>query len=478
MCRKVFLRISIIAVLIFSGVNLIQAQQEVNKRDYYSEKIAKNEVGYLETKLADQEKEFAAKLKELELNYAATIERQKTSIDNLTALVAQLEKNLEEANKKVITQKADYEKTLIEKNQELQIGENRWKDQVETQVSQEKKAYSDKLLEKYQQLEQVLKDNELKSAQSLTEKQSEIEQLKKESFSGEKNLRELMAQKELSLIQGFEKEKKTLIEKTEAMQKSQDQLRLYLVKLKEEAQLREDTLKSREDQIQILNKKLALYAGEEDYEEKKLGDVLREDLKTIKKENERLGAEITRLKTESDKQKENYEWKLAKANKALDAWEGRNESDLNKSAQLYEKKMKIAEAGFQQQLEQLKAERVQENEVYEAKLKQISLLLEEKIKEENKLKENLGNFRNTQLSVLEDVLTTKAEMMHKTTPAQPSTEQDKKLKEYFDRAMAAINEKNYSRAKYELEQVLAIDKNNQFAANMLSNVDFLIKKKR
>ena len=47
---------------------------------------------------------------------------------------------------------------------------------------------------------------------------------------------------------------------------------------------------------------------------------------------------------------------------------------------------------------------------------------------------------------------------------------------YFQRAMTAILKKNYARAKYELEQVLTIQPDDQITVDILESLEFLLER--
>ena len=465
MCRRIATSFLLaIIVLGFASAEQVYAQQEKeqssSKQDYYSQKIKKNEVNFLEQKLSAQEKKY------------------EQTISDLSALVDHLKEELNQTQQKMLQQQKEFEQSLIDKNKELEAKRNVMEDKYQSELSQEKKELSDQLLDKYSQMEKVLKAKEEEYTQTLAEKDKEIESLKKEALANEKNLRLMTAQKEMDLSQGFEKEKQTLEEKVAALKKSQEQLLVYMVKIKEDLKVKDEMLKSKDEQLSVLNKKIALYAGGESYDEKKLTDVLKQDLQTVKNDNDRLQNEISKQTTEFAAQKENYEWKIAQQQKALDNAQRLYEAEKKKADFDWQQKLKLAKAESQQELDRQKQDQAKVIADYEQKIKEITGLLQQKIEAENSLKDQLRDFRDEQVQALESMIKKKAEMLQASASADAGTAGNKTVNEYFDRAMAAINEKNYLRAKYELEQILAIDKKNQMAINMLGNLDFLLKRKQ
>ena len=88
----------------------------------------------------------------------------------------------------------------------------------------------------------------------------------------------------------------------------------------------------------------------------------------------------------------------------------------------------------------------------------------------------MSGVQKNQMEMLEEMLLSKAKMMQKVSP-RFKREQKDKAEAYFDRGMSAILKKNYARAKYELEEVLLIEPDNQMTINMLGSINFLLEKK-
>ena len=109
-------------------------------------------------------------------------------------------------------------------------------------------------------------------------------------------------------------------------------------------------------------------------------------------------------------------------------------------------------------------------------MEKVSGQLRAKIDKDEKMKNKLSGVKEDQMVLLEEMLLSKAKMLQKVSPGFKQ-EQQGKAETYFKRAMSAILKKNYARAKYELEEVLLIEPDNQMTINMLGSINFLIDKK-
>jgi predicted Zn-dependent protease len=113
----------------------------------------------------------------------------------------------------------------------------------------------------------------------------------------------------------------------------------------------------------------------------------------------------------------------------------------------------------------------------EEKLRDVSDKLRKKVTEDEALKVQVSSFHKNQVELLEEMLTSKATMLLK-LPQDFQGQEKEKAQIYFDRAMNAVLSRNYARAKYELEQVLLIEPDNQMAINILASLGFLLERKQ
>lgn len=434
--------------------------------------------------LKRKEKEYNDRLQKIldGAKGADGMDREQEVGDAASAIV-QRDSQIRVLNQRVkdLNEKIEKQRNLFDK--ELEIKENEYKQRhahleqkYKIKTEEEVKLLEDKLNKKYARLDQIIRSKETMHAKEIFKREKEIEKTKKQALAKEKTLRQLTAEKELEYGQSIEKEKHKYVEENEALKKSSEQLRMYIVKLKEELKTKSIVISEKNSQIQILNKKLALYSGEEDSEAYKISRIVRDELKNIKNENKRQKHEMQDLKNLMAEQKSALETRLAKQKKTIMNLQRDAEAEILHNSFEWEKKLRIQEAKYIKQIRILEKENEKLQSNYERKIEKVSERLRKKIDKDEKIKNKLSTVKEDQMALLEDMLLSKAKMMQKVPPSFRK-EQQGKADAYFKRAMSAILKKNYARAKYELEEVLLIEPNNQMTINMLGSINFLLDKK-
>ncbi|MFH1092527.1 MAG: hypothetical protein V1739_00055 [Candidatus Omnitrophota bacterium] len=432
--------------------------------------------------LKRKEKEYNDRLQTI-IDGSKSAEDREQEIGNAGAAIVQRDSQIRVLNQRVSDLNEKLEKQSKVYDQELEIKEKEYKqkhaDLEETyriRSEQEVKVLEDKLNKKYAQLDEIIRNKEKIYAEEIFKREQEIERTKNQSQEKEITLRQMTADKELEHGQNIEKEKQKYVEENEGLKKSSEQLRMYIVKLKEELQTKSIIVSEKNNQILILNKKLALYSGEETNEAYKISNIVKEELDNVKKENKRQKEELDDLKNQLAEQKSTLETRLAKQNKTIMNLQRDAEAEILHNSFEWEKKLRIQEAKYIKQISSLEKENEKLKSDYERKIEKVSDQLRNQIDKDEKIKNKLSGVKKNQMDMLEEMLLSKATMMQKVSPDFKRAQKEQ-AEAYFKRGMNAILNKDYARAKYELEEVLLIEPDNQMTINMLGSINFLLEKK-
>lgn len=502
------------------GQESLNAQNEEkakldDKNKYYEIKMVQNEIEILRVKLEEREKEYQASLKKQEEEYQQKLQEFQAMISDLELkgqnsredtkqkeektlqLTQDLEKKkieLEVLKKELMElekQSEVYNQTLIQKDKENEAKIKEITDTYTNKMAQFEQKFDEKLMEKYKQLEVSLREKELSYAQQVVEKENELKALKEQAAETENMLRQALAKKEVEFSQKLEEEKNNLTNTLAAQKKTGDQLKIYLVKLKEEVKLRDSMLKEKEEQITLLNQKLAIMSEAEVADKKKFESVVKDELEIAKKENGRLQEDIKKLKYGIIQLKDEYEKKIAGKNILFQEAQQQAEVNVAQNSSQWQVKLQEQEEKYKEQLREKAQEKEKTKQGYESSLQKLQDELQNKINENEALMAKLSALENSQIYLLES-LETKAEKIRKSKEEKATgtrqEAQDKRIKQdgsakekskfHFERSMAAIAKKNYAQAKKEIEQVLLIEPDNQLARSILENLNFLLERKK
>jgi len=455
-------------------IRQLQAKVDSLKEQLKIQKNVQQEV------FAAKEKEYKDKIEKLSSQPAGAEREQEFTRESQALLekdsqIRILTQRLKDLSDKMENQRMVYEKALLEKDKELAFEKEKIKQRYEKSSSQELEEFQDKLTDKYRQLDKIVREKEKTHAQELLAKDQEIKNIKEQAAEQEKMLRQLIAEKELKSNQMLEEEKQKYENENQDLKKSSEQLRMYLLKLKEELKARDTIISEKNNQIAVLTKKLALYSGEE--RNIKISKVMKEDIANLRSENRRLQKTVAELTKRLKEQKRVLQAKLASQKATITDLQKEREAELLHNSYEWEKKMRIMEAKYIKQIRMLEEENANLEQEFELKVEKVSEKLREKIAEDQQIRDKLNNVRQNQVDLLEEILLSKATMMQKVKPDFKKEQKDR-AQACFSRAMNAILNKDYARAKYELEEVLLIDPNNQMTINMLGSINFLLKKEQ
>ncbi len=434
--------------------------------------------------LKRKEKEYNGRLQKIidESKSAESMDREQ-EIGDAGAAIAQRDSQIRVLNQRVkdLNEKIEKQRKVNEKELEINKKEYEQKhaelqEKYRLRTEEAVKVLEDKLNKKYVQLDEIIRGKERTYAEEIFKREQELEKTKKQAQNKEKTLRQMTADKELEYGRSIEREKHKYVKENEALKKSSGQLKMYIIKLKEELKTKSIIVSEKNNQIQVLNKKLALYSGEETSQAYKISRIVKKELENIKRENKRQKGEIEDLKNQLAEQKSTLEMKLAKQKKTIMNLQRDAEAEILHNSFEWEKKLRIQEAKYIRQIRILEKENEKLQSDYERKIEKVSEKLRGKIDKDEKIKSKLNSVRKNQIDLLEEMLLSKAAMMQKISPDFKRARKDK-AETYFKRAMSAILKKNYARAKYELEEVLLIEPDNQMTINMLGSINFLLEKK-
>ncbi|MDD5745959.1 MAG: hypothetical protein PHO30_01715, partial [Candidatus Omnitrophica bacterium] len=424
---------------------------------------------------------------------------------------------------KIERQKFEYEQMLQRNEEQYSAKEKELLAKAQRDGSDTDKEREKQLSEKYRQFDRALREKTEAYEKQLDENDRAFKAFKQETQAKETTLRQLIATKEIEAQQKLEKEKKALNDELAAIKTSAEQLRLYMIKLKEELKVKSAVVEEKDEQLDLLNKKLALYSGEDIPNQQKLAGIASRDLEISRKENARLQQELDNLNVLLSKEKEGYEAELAQQKKIMEELRRKSAEDSEKRlisleekyekkifalteekdairrnaamerekalasqqqemsaqtgnvSQEWEKKIKLIEARYSKQLRALEEEKEKAARESESKLRELSDKLRAKVAEDEQIKVKLGSFRSNQVGLLEEMLISKATLMLK-LPQNFRGAEKEKAQIYFERAMTGIIAKDYARAKSDLEQVISMEPDNQITIDIMQSLDFLLKR--
>ncbi len=433
--------------------------------------------------LSEQEKQYNDKLQEIiapkkengmqrEQEIGSSL--SETSRDNQIKALSQQIKDL---NEKLDTQKKAYEQLLTQKDEEFAAKQLDIESKNKKDLSGAEKLSDQKLAEKYRQLDEALREKELMYSQKIVEQEQKFKDYFLQSEEKEQSLRQLIAAQEVEFNKKRQEETKELNNKIQTLQDSSEQLKIYLIKLKEELKLKAIVIQEKDKQVSVLNEKLALYSEEAIGPEKNGSNIITQELERVRDENTRISKELELSQQQLAKYQETQADTVDKKKKQTEALQTELDAKLAAANFSWEKKINLQESKYDKQIKQLEQDNEREKEELKLKLDGISAKLRDKVSENEELKSKLNSFRSNQVGLLEELLLSKAEMLKK-IPQDFKGENKDRAQSYFQQAMNSIISKNYSRAEYELKQVLSLEPNHQMTINILGNLNFLLGKKQ
>ncbi|MCG2712108.1 MAG: hypothetical protein L6416_07275 [Candidatus Omnitrophica bacterium] len=271
---------------------------------------------------------------------------------------------------------------VVQRDSQIRALNQRLKD-ISGKIEKQSKLYDQELEIKEKEYKQ--KHAELDEKYRIRSEQ-EIENIKNQAQKKEATLRQMTADKELEYGQSIEKEKHKYIQENEALKKLSEQLKMYIVKLKEEQKINSLIIPEKNDQIQVLDKNLALYSKEETSEAYEISRLVKEELDNVKKENKRYQGEIEDLKRQLAEQKSILETRLAKQKKTIMNLQGDAEAEMLHNSFEWEKKLRIQEAKYIKQIGSLEKENKKLQNDYERKIEKVSEQLRKQIVKDEEIK--------------------------------------------------------------------------------------------
>ncbi len=477
---------------------------------YYLNKVIGNEIEILKYKLNEKEESHQAALSEQKKEYQRQLDKSNATISNLkkelqksaesiwgreektkelTQALIKSNKQIDgligrtrELEKKIDKQETEYEQAMVRKYKEHQ-------DKIKQITEELEREYEKKLREKYSQLDNALREKNLTYSAQTRKGEEEFKSLEENKDKKEKMLRQLMAKKEMEFNQKLEVEKHKLGKEIKSLRKASKQLRIYLGKVKENLNVKELIIKEKDSQIVVLNKKIALLSEDALIDEKRALALMQEELNIIKSENARLKKERQQDQLKIAQLKNEHEEKIAQQESLVLNTKKKFNIKLEKGSSQWDKKLRVMEGKYQRQIKDLERKREKETEQLKAQLTDISEKLRLELKENEELKIELAAFRGNQVYLM-GILASKASRIREpkqliaTFPIfdgkkenEVSSLEKEQAKLHFDRAMDAIVQKKYAKAKYEIKRVLSIEPDSRMALNILDNLNFLLGKR-
>ncbi|MBU1087240.1 MAG: hypothetical protein KKD05_06955 [Candidatus Omnitrophica bacterium] len=459
-----------------------------------NEKVKAEEKAQLEL-LGAKEKQYNEQLQKIaegrekySLNREQEIGNIKDSVSQRDSQILALKQQVKDLTQKYDKQQAVFDQILTRKDQDIKEQLEKIEKQKKEDSLKAEDAFGIKLTEKYKQLDSVMREKEQMQIKILSDKDEEIKAVKAQALEREKTLRQFAATKELEFSRENEKLKNEYQQQIDSLKKSSEQLKIYQIKLKEESKTQELIINEKDNRIANLNKRLSLYSGEEAASQQKITQVLKDDLNNTQLEDQ-LNAQrnkyedlllkekklVEALNKNLLDQKAIFENRLAKQKKSMVELESKFELKLMKNSEEWEKKIKLLESKYITAFHEVENSKLNAESEYKKRLEEVTVKLKDKVMEEGELKTKMDNFRQNQVELLEGMLTSKATMMQNLTLDFKGPEKER-AQTYFQRAMTAILKKNYARAKYELEQVLTIEPEDQITVDILGSLEFLLER--
>jgi len=426
-----FIAISILFAIFIASANLYAQTSDKDRETYYFKKILKNEIDALKYQLKQKEKECQKlqdkqeelskqlSLKANQLYHKKTppvFQREQERLSGVapaektSSQAKDLERQIEELKQVLKKQKESYEQLLAQKDMgyELKISENdnQYKTNLE-KLKKEKQACEQMFLhkDKEHELKMWEKDKQHKlalanlekkmlfenkeNAKKLRQKTKELKLFHAQSKTQEKVLLDSVAEEKAKFKQKFEDAQKKFNNESKVMEASLVQLRDYLAKFKAELRRKTVILKEKDDQISVLNKKIALFSGEEIEYQKKAVEIMGGELENAKNENKRLRKELQDLTVELAQREDDLESKLEEQKDSIQEVQEQSEVDLVSESFIWEKKIQILNNKHEKQLETMKRNYEKVVERIKSQLERVTDKLRDKVSENAELKSKL-----------------------------------------------------------------------------------------
>ncbi|MFH1460674.1 MAG: hypothetical protein ABIG64_09950, partial [Candidatus Omnitrophota bacterium] len=403
------------------------------EKEKYLAEIRKNQ-----TKKDDALTNLEKKIEDID-NLQSEIKKSSKVINDLKQQIAQLVKDRD-------TQKNDYEQILAKKDKEYSLKLKQLEIDLQEQFLSKERALSQQI---------KTKDKEVQTIQE------QVKQKEKESIA-------ILAARDSELENKLLKEKELYDKELKKIEASSKQLELELEKIKQMLESEKAKSEEKDEKIVFLNEKLDSYKNIKEIEKTAI---------IIQNENKRLQNELDRIEGELLQQKNMYQAKIAQQEKEMQNIQKDTQNKLDNSTANWDKKILAIESRYLNQIEKLETTNAQLREEHETQLNNVTKKLRAQVKQDEELKSKVETFSSTQTALMEEMLESKATMLLKLTQDFTGPQKEK-AQNYFDRGMEAILIGKYSQAKYELEQVLKINPDNQETIDILSSLDFLLQKKQ
>ncbi|MFH2144974.1 MAG: hypothetical protein ABII75_02985, partial [Candidatus Omnitrophota bacterium] len=409
------------------------------------------------------------------------IEDLTEKLNSAAKQIRDLEKQAALVQEQLEKQGQIFNQTLEQKELEYKQKAKKITNSYEEKVGEFEKNYEQKLMEKYKQLEAALKDKETNYDKELLAREKEFATLKEQLESSVKMLRQLLAQKELEFNQAFAREKDEAGKKNEVLQKSAEQLKIYVAKIKEELRLKDSAISERDNKIAALNSKISLFSGEDISYKKKIDALMQEEIEGFKREKKRLEDALEKVENNFKKQEAEYLVKLQEKENALNKAERQLQIDVADNNLAWKDKMKRAEEKYAEKLNELQNNTEFLEGQYQLQVLRLAGQVEKKEQENAELKKKLqAYYNNRPMELLEELRAEKMERK-RDTRSEPviaaldfKGQQQERAKMHFEKAMDAIVKKNYLKAKNELEQLLLIEPDSKLAINTMGRLNILM----
>lgn len=433
-----------------SQQKITQVLQDDLKNTQLENKRLAEEVQTLKQKIKQQQEMFE---QELALKKAAIDEYKKN-------LVSQQDVADQSLAKRQQTIK-DFEQKIADQNKEIESYQKKGVDSVRdlnNDIKQLKKEHEELIVKKDQAINDL--ENELiqqkKNAEDDSVSQKKTIEILEADLAEQKAVFTADIEKARKAIQDLE-QKNIIFESqySESVAKKEEEIDRLNQQIQEQKNISAQNLDSRGGVIEEARNQV------ED-QKNKYEDLLGQKNKQISEINKNLLD-----------QKAIFENRLAKQNTSMTTLENKYEEKLIKNSEEWEKKIKLLEAKYMNNLQQVEESKLKAEQEYKKRLEDVAVKLKDKAIEDNELKTKMVNFRQNQVELLEEMLMSKATMMQNLTLDFKGQEKER-AQIYFQRAMKAILKKNYASAKYELEQVLKIEPEDQITVDILGSLEFLI----
>jgi len=429
--NRSFVVITILSVVFITSATLYAQKSDKDKENYYFKKILKNEIDALKYQLKQKEnecqrlqdkqkelyKQSSLKAKQLDCKKTLPVfqrEQERLSgtapLDKSNIQAKDLERQIEELKQVLKKQKEAHEQLLAQKSRqhESKIRENdtQYKSSL-AKLEKEKEAGEQMLLHKGKEhelkmwekdtqhklalanLEKKMQSKNKEDVKKLRQKTKELKLFHAQSKIQEKMLLDSVAEEKAKFKQKFEDAQKKFKNESKVMEASLTPQRDYLAKFKAELRRKIVILKEKDDQISVLNKKIALFSGEELEYQKKAVEIMDGELENAKNENKRLRKELQDLTVELAQREDTLESKLEEQKDSIQEVQEQSEVDLVSESFIWEKKIQILNNKHEKQLEAMKRKYEKVVERIKSQLERVTDKLRDKVSENTELKSKL-----------------------------------------------------------------------------------------